>query len=307
MEPAATMSPSDPSSPSEHTDTSLSCACGRRTWEKEDCDYCLPLYKDCEYVGGFNNNMFAYAPIQTLDANLFTALVSDNALKKLNFKVECDMNHVTFDCEQRGIGNAYINEDNYPVCAKCKHIVPIDREYYSLVDPIPETEDGLLWWHTYTLKIAESALTGDPEPFVFADDDHRSTDASTHLCHLCAASAIARGVPHPISDSNSDSISDSDLSANTVLQLKRSIVSTGLGNVRDWVRIFTYSYAYTGDNDSMFIDDVSYYCNLNPTSVHFGKFAKNAYTDMLGNYFRVIKQLDLSEVIRVNCPMHSLA
>lgn len=107
-------------------------------------------------------------------------------------------------------------------------------------------------------------------------------DAPRTLCRICAI--------------------DQDTSA-----LKVTKIESGIDNVGDWVRIFTYSYSYEDGYGGTMQEYEPYYCNLNAASKHYRKFASNYYTDMLGTYFEIITETSISEIIKKHCKVRMRA
>lgn len=60
---------------------------------------------------------------------------------------------------------------------------------------------------------------------------------------------------------------------------------TGLGNLSDWVLLFRYK-----------VDEV-YYCNLNPSSPHYKRYAINEYTDMIGFEFSLLPVQSINHLL----------
>lgn len=73
-------------------------------------------------------------------------------------------------------------------------------------------------------------------------------------------------------------------------------IDSDLDNIKDWVHIFTYikhceEYVYPMNYYT------DYYCNLNPNSQYYKRFAMNYYVEMLGDAFRLINEQTIEEII----------
>jgi len=73
-------------------------------------------------------------------------------------------------------------------------------------------------------------------------------------------------------------------------------IESGLDNYADWVEIFTKKTTWQNCG-SIQEEYTSYFCNLNPNSVHYKKFATVYYTDMLGHEFDLINETSIEDIL----------
>ncbi len=114
---------------------------------------------------------------------------------------------------------------------------------------------------------------------VFHAFDESASATPIHWCHLCANNGIVENIGNA----------------------KSTRIDSGVGNVSDWVHIFTYEYSYDDGYGSLMKEFEFYYCNLNNASEHFRKFARNCYVDMSGTDFDIIPETSIDMVIKKHC------
>ena len=90
------------------------------------------LYSHCLILEAFKYNLYAYAPKNELDIELYNLMQNMEILKKDNIILSENMNHPYIHCEYNNIGNINLFNDEYAKCSLCNLILPIDLEFATL-------------------------------------------------------------------------------------------------------------------------------------------------------------------------------
>jgi len=228
------------------------------------------LYKDCEFLRNSDGKLYAYAPKNTLDIELFNALTQTECLTckgdKFEIKVKNEMNPIFVDQEMAELGDAeliWIDEGkNIFTCNECKLIIPFDMEFYS---------------NKTNAKINCSDDDSSDDDSSIKNKD--VSDVSLNQCNVCKICYDK----------------DKHKELNVVKK------TTGLDNMLDWIRIFTvkHTYEHYGNMQS---DYHEYFCNLNPNSPHYKKFGSCYYVSMYGTVFDIIEEKSIEEIINCKWP-----
>ena len=185
-------------------------------------------------------------------------------LKRDYITINNDINTEVAFSQQYCVGNIYGHDQ--PMCGKCKLYLPADLNYYTKTIDNNNSE-------SYD---EEDDDDGDNSE---SDNTNGSSYKNTYnLCQLCY-----------------------DLTDNKDFVITK--LESGLDNIQDWVLIFsTWIQRGSSSQPDKSVDHIDnefteYYCNLNPKSIYYKRFAMNYYVDMLGFGFKIIKENSIEDIL----------
>ncbi len=226
-------------------------------------DYDTVLYKDCK------KNF--YAPENELDLEFFTLLITSPLLQNKNIHYICKKMSIKdsisrfLNPTQSFVGHIYLETIKYIKCNECELYLPFDLDFYSNI----------------TQKELKKYMYNNNSAVSNNDIENNDTCKKNiyNICPLCY---------------EYDNL-DQEIQKHT---LNKVNMSTGLGNICDWIYLFTTKHEYE-EYGRKCTDYNDFYCNLNKNSEHYKRFAKNYY--FCGESFNMIEETSLKQIIQEYC------
>lgn len=244
------------------------------------------LYNGCKKFHSYHLYIYAPNTSKYYDIDLYRRIIADEQLKRENILVgkntydekelheNCIINEIL--CPMQ-IGRAfkYNNKQDAIHCTSCNLIIPYDMDFYckKSIDEFNELFYPSNYKYRYTLPRDEQ------EAFIKQEkENQRNFDKTANvLCKICYK--------------KNKQLIDNDSSFNVVNN------QSGIGNCSNWVFVFMITTYSNATMEFCGTDYTNFYCNLNPNSEYYGRFAIMYDFDSLGDIFKMLEQRTISEIL----------
>lgn len=218
------------------------------------------LYKDCiEFYSNYlGKSYYVYAPKNELDMDLFNNIIHSDTLKHKNIVLDEEVDDFSM--------TFYFDE---------QHFVGNINYLHPRINICSECKFIVPFDYPFYSNKTQKEL----------DDVNNGEDSDDQTFHHDKYNVCLRCYKN-----------SQDGLGNATLNLVNE--TSGLDNLSDWVHVFEIKRNYIDEHYTPISDSYDFFCNLNKNSRYYKQFAINEYEYMCGNYFDIIEETTLEEIVK---------